>query len=45
MSRFGPVVIRWRAIVFVTALFWFWYLAPAAAQSHTFARVIQLLPH
>jgi hypothetical protein len=24
------VVIRWRTVGFSVALFWFWYLAPAA---------------
>lgn len=42
MSHLGPVVIRWRAIFFVTSLFWFWYYAPAAAQSQTLARVFHL---
>ena len=37
------VTIRWRAVTFVAALFWFWYLAPAAVESRTLARVIELL--
>lgn len=39
----GSVTIRWRAVGFAAALFWFWYLAPAALESRTLARVIQLL--
>jgi hypothetical protein len=38
----GSVVIRWRAVGFAAALFWFWYLAPAALESRTVVRVIQL---
>ena len=37
------VTIRWRTIGFAAALFWFWYLAPAAVESRTLARVIELL--
>lgn len=25
------IAIHWRAVTFVVALFWFWYLAPALA--------------
>jgi hypothetical protein len=39
----GSVVIRWRAVGFAAALFWFWYLVPAVVESRTLARVIQLL--
>lgn len=28
-----PVTIHWRPLFFVVALFWFWYLAPASAQT------------
>jgi hypothetical protein len=38
----GSVVIRWRAIGFAAALFWFWYLEPVVVESRTLARVIQL---
>jgi hypothetical protein len=43
MTPFGPIVIRWRPIAFTVALFWFWYLAPAAVESRTVARVFSLL--
>jgi hypothetical protein len=39
----GSVIIRWRAIGFAAALFWFWYLAPAALESRALVRVIRLL--
>jgi hypothetical protein len=28
-----PVTVYWRPLIFVVALFWLWYLAPASAQS------------
>jgi hypothetical protein len=43
MNLLGPVTIRWRPIVFCTALFWFWYLVPAALESRAAHRVILLL--
>jgi hypothetical protein len=36
-------VIYWRPVVFVTSLFWFWYLAPAAVESRALQRVIVML--
>jgi hypothetical protein len=39
----GPVTLQWRPIIFFAALFWFWYLAPAAIESRTLARVVSLL--
>jgi len=43
MGPLGLVTIRWRPIIFCTALFWFWYLAPAALESHAMHKVILLL--
>lgn len=37
------VTLRWRRLGFFVALFYFWYLAPATAESRALARVIQLL--
>jgi hypothetical protein len=37
VSLLGTVTIRWRPVVFVAALFWFWYLAPVAAASLAFS--------
>jgi hypothetical protein len=40
------VPIFWRPVLFVVALFWFWYLTPAWAnqlvESQTLARVVHL---
>lgn len=36
---------HWRPVIFLTALFWIWYLTPAIAASHAATRVIQLLLH
>jgi hypothetical protein len=40
------VPIYWRPVLFVVALFWFWYLTPAwanqLAESQTLARVVHL---
>ena len=40
------VPIYWRPVLFVVALFWFWYLTPAWAnqlvESRTLARVVHL---
>jgi hypothetical protein len=38
-----PVAIRWRPVVFISALFWFWYLTPAIAESPLAARVLLVL--
>jgi hypothetical protein len=38
-----PFVFYWRRVVFVTALFWAWYLTPTIASSHAATRVMQLL--
>jgi len=38
----SDITIRWRAIVFAAALFWFWYLGPAV-ESRLLARVLILL--
>jgi len=43
MSALGSVTIRWRAIGFAGALFWFWYLAPAVVESRTLARMFAIL--
>jgi hypothetical protein len=43
MESRWPVTIQWRPLMFVVALFWFWYLAPAALESRTLVRVIQLV--
>lgn len=43
MESRWSVTIQWRPLVFVVALFWFWYLAPAALESRTLVRVIELL--
>jgi hypothetical protein len=44
--RAPAVPIYWRPVVFVVALFWFWYLTPAwaaqLAESQTLARVVHL---
>ncbi len=37
------VTLRWRRLGFFVALFYFWYLAPATAESRVLARVIELL--
>ena len=39
----GWPVIHWRPVVFVSSLFWFWYLAPAVVESRALERVIVLL--
>jgi hypothetical protein len=36
-------VIHWRPVVFVSSLFWFWYLAPAVVESRALERVIVML--
>jgi hypothetical protein len=36
-------VIYWRPVVFISSLFWFWYLAPAVVESRALERVIILL--
>lgn len=42
----AAVPIYWRPVVFVVALFWFWYLTPAWAEqlveSQAIARVVHL---
>jgi hypothetical protein len=38
-----PLAVRWRPVVFSAAIFWFWYLTPAFAESHAVARVLDLL--
>ena len=43
MESRWTVTIQWRPVIFVVAMFWFWYLAPAAVESRTLARVIELL--
>jgi hypothetical protein len=37
------VTLQWRRLGFFVALFYFWYLAPATAESRVLARVIELL--
>jgi hypothetical protein len=43
MTHGGLPTFHWRPVIFVTALFWIWYLTPAIAASHAATRVIQLL--
>ena len=38
-----PFVFYWRRVIFVSALFWFWYLTPAIAGSRATTRVMLLL--
>jgi hypothetical protein len=45
MAHGGLPPFHWRPVIFVTALFWIWYLTPAIAASHAATRVIQLLLH
>jgi hypothetical protein len=45
MAHGGLPAFHWRPVIFVTALFWMWYLTPAIAASHAATRVIQLLLH
>jgi len=45
MTHGGLPAFHWRPVIFVTALFWIWYLTPAIAASHAATRVIQLLLH
>jgi hypothetical protein len=44
--KIATVPIYWRPVVFVVALFWFWYLTPAWAEqlveSQAIARVVHL---
>ena len=37
-----PFVFHWRRVVFVSALFWFWYLTPVLAASDTAARLFRI---
>lgn len=41
--RRAPVVLHWRPVVFGAAIFWFWYLTPALADSPALARMLDLL--
>jgi hypothetical protein len=45
MAHGGLPTFHWRPVIFVTALFWIWYLTPAIAASHAATRVFQLLLH
>jgi hypothetical protein len=45
MTHGGLPTFHWRPVIFVTALFWIWYLTPAIAASHAANRVIHLLLH
>jgi hypothetical protein len=38
-----PVRINWRRVVFASALFWSWYLAPRLTQESALASVLSLL--
>jgi hypothetical protein len=37
-----PFPFHWKPVIFAAALFWFWYLAPAIAESHAATTVIRL---
>jgi hypothetical protein len=45
MTHGGLPTFHWRPVIFVTMLFWIWYLTPAIAASHAATRVIHLLLH
>jgi hypothetical protein len=45
MTHGGLPTFHWRPVIFVTMLFWIWYLTPAIASSHAATRVIHLLLH
>lgn len=45
MTHGGLPKFHWRPVIFVTALFWMWYLTPAIAASQAATRVFQLLIH
>lgn len=45
MTHGGLPTFHWRPVIFVTTLFWLWYLTPAIAASHAATRVFQLLLH
>ena len=38
----SAVTVHWRPVIFVAALFWFWYLAPVVVESRALVRVILL---
>jgi hypothetical protein len=38
-----PFTFHWRPVIFASALFWCWYLAPAIAGSRAVATVIRLV--
>ena len=43
MTHGGLPTFHWRPVIFVTTLFWLWYLTPAIPASHEATRVFQLL--
>jgi hypothetical protein len=45
MTHGGLADLSLAPVIFVTALFWIWYLTPAIAASHAPTRVIHLLLH
>jgi len=38
-----PFAFHWRPVIFTSALFWCWYLAPSIAQSRAVTTVIRLV--
>jgi hypothetical protein len=38
-----PCTFHWRRVIFAAALFWFWYLAPAIAESRAATAMIRLV--
>jgi len=38
-----PCTFHWRPVIFTSALFWCWYLAPAIAESRAVTTVIRLV--
>lgn len=38
-----PFTFHWRPVIFTSALFWCWYLAPVIAESRAVTTVIRLV--
>lgn len=43
MNQGLPCAFHWRPVLFVTAVFWCWYLAPAFAESRAVNSVIHFV--